>query len=73
MLPLQNSQAGMQHMSLFESQIESVETITDCLTLREHEESATRFHESSVTSKHEEDSKEYMQVVDDRLTQLGCP
>jgi hypothetical protein len=71
-LPLSNSQAPMQHMSLFESQIENVATMTDYSTLQEHQESATRFKESSVTSKHLEDSKEYMQVVDDRLSQLSC-
>jgi hypothetical protein len=71
-LPLSNSQAPMQHMSLFESQIESVATTTDCSTLREHKESAIRFNESSVTSKHLENSKEYMQVADDRVSQLCC-
>ena len=71
-MPFRQSQAEMQHMNLFASQIERVSTMTDCSSLQEHLDSARRFRESSITSKSIEDADEYKRVVDSRMNQVGC-
>ena len=69
---LQQSQAAMQHMDQFASQIESVLESTNCAQLENHMDSARRFREGAVSEKTTDESADYVLAVDDRMKEIGC-
>ena len=46
--------------------------MTDCALLQEHQDSAERFREESVTFKSTEDSEVYLRVVGNLIDQMNC-